>query len=72
MLANNQSSALVPGLVAILRALGLLTVVEGIEDDEHRQRARTAGAAVGQGFGLALPMPPQALAEYLTARSSSG
>ena len=72
MLANNQSSALVPGLVAILRALGLLTVVEGIEDDEHRQRARTAGAAVGQGFGLAVPMPPQALAEYLTARSSSG
>jgi diguanylate cyclase (GGDEF)-like protein/PAS domain S-box-containing protein len=65
MLANDQASALVPGLVSILRALQLVPVVEGIEDAVHLERARTAGASVGQGFGLARPMPLEQLRTWL-------
>jgi diguanylate cyclase (GGDEF)-like protein/PAS domain S-box-containing protein len=68
-LANDQSSALVPGLVAILRALELVPVVEGIETDAQLEQCREAGARLGQGFGIARPMPLEALAAWLPERS---
>jgi diguanylate cyclase (GGDEF)-like protein/PAS domain S-box-containing protein len=67
-LANDQSSALVPGLVSILRALELLPVVEGIETEAQLAQCREAGASVGQGFGIARPMPLEALAAWLPER----
>lgn len=67
-LSNDQSSALVPGLVSILRALQLVPVVEGIETDAHLAQCREAGASLGQGFGIARPMTVQALAAWLPER----
>jgi diguanylate cyclase (GGDEF)-like protein/PAS domain S-box-containing protein len=67
-LANDQSSALVPGLVSILRALQLLPVVEGIETDDQLVQCREAGATLGQGFGIARPMPLEALDTWLAER----
>jgi diguanylate cyclase (GGDEF)-like protein/PAS domain S-box-containing protein len=68
LLANDEASAIVPGLVAILRALQLVPVVEGIEDAGHLERARSAGASVGQGYGLARPMPWDEVQQWLGPR----
>jgi EAL domain-containing protein (putative c-di-GMP-specific phosphodiesterase class I) len=67
-LANDQSSALVPGLVSILRALQLVPVVEGIETGEHLSLSCDAGALLGQGFGIARPMPYEALSTWIVER----
>ena len=67
-LANDQSSALVPGLVSILRALQLVPVVEGIETGEHLSLSCDAGALLGQGFGIARPMPYEALSAWIVER----
>ena len=59
---------------AIIRLCGLLhmsVVGEGVETDAQRAMLRRAGCPVIQGFGLARPMPPPALIDWLAARPAA-
>lgn len=58
---------------AIIRLCGLLrmsVVAEGVETPEQLAMLRRAGCPVIQGYGLARPMPPEALIGWLDARVS--
>ncbi|WP_367318149.1 putative bifunctional diguanylate cyclase/phosphodiesterase [Streptomyces sp. HUAS ZL42] len=59
---------------AILRfgcALGLDTIVEGIETPDEEQRLRILGCPYGQGFHYARPVPPDALETYLATQATA-
>ena len=51
-----ESAAIVHTLVQLGKVLGLETIAEGIENDDQRQRLRTEGVDIGQGFLFARPM----------------
>jgi EAL domain-containing protein (putative c-di-GMP-specific phosphodiesterase class I) len=51
----------VEGILDMARRLHIPVVAEGIEDGVQLARLRAAGCAMGQGFHLARPMPPERL-----------
>jgi diguanylate cyclase (GGDEF)-like protein/PAS domain S-box-containing protein len=52
-----RGRAIVPAIAALARALGLRVVAEGLETAAQIARAREAGCDLGQGYGLARPLP---------------
>ena len=60
--------ALVRGIVALIRSLGLDSIAEGVETAEQQRALERMGCVYAQGFHLARPMPAQAVAELLVAR----
>jgi diguanylate cyclase (GGDEF)-like protein len=56
-----NARALVEGILDLARRLGIPVVAEGIESGAQLARLRAAGCAMGQGFHLARPMPPEQL-----------
>jgi diguanylate cyclase (GGDEF)-like protein/PAS domain S-box-containing protein len=56
---------LLRGTVALARELGVRVAAEGIEDDAQLQVVRDAGCDIGQGFLLATPLHPAAVAPRL-------
>jgi diguanylate cyclase (GGDEF)-like protein len=52
-------------VVDLARRLGMRIVAEGIEDLATWQALGELGCGVGQGFGIARPMPADALAQWL-------
>ncbi|MFB4202689.1 hypothetical protein KBTX_02414 [wastewater metagenome] len=58
---NPNSDAILRGILAMSRALGLDTVVEGVETVAHADILRSLGCDLLQGFGLARPVPVDAL-----------
>ncbi|MFN0092725.1 MAG: putative bifunctional diguanylate cyclase/phosphodiesterase [Acidimicrobiales bacterium] len=62
-----DTAALVRSITDLARALGLETIVEGIEEPEQQRLARELGCDFGQGYLFAKPMDPQAATDYLAA-----
>ena len=60
--------ALVRGIVALIRSLGLDSIAEGVETAEQMRALERMGCAHAQGYHLARPMPADALAGLLAAR----
>ena len=60
--------AVLAGIASLSEALGLLTVVEGIETEQAREIVRAAGCAWGQGYLFARPMPADAVVAHLLGR----
>jgi EAL domain-containing protein (putative c-di-GMP-specific phosphodiesterase class I) len=52
-------------VVDLARRLGMRIVADGIEDFPTWQALGELGCGVGQGFGIARPMPADALAQWL-------
>ena len=67
LVADAESAAIVRAIVQMARSLNLKTVAEGIEDDDVLAHLKTLGCDQGQGYGIARPMPAQALLEFLAA-----
>ncbi|MER7007542.1 EAL domain-containing protein [Dactylosporangium sp. NPDC000555] len=59
---------LVRAIVDLARGLGLTTVAEGVETDEHADLLRRLGCDRGQGYLLGRPCPATAIAGALTAQ----
>jgi EAL domain-containing protein (putative c-di-GMP-specific phosphodiesterase class I) len=59
------AAAIVRSIVDLAHTLGLTVVAEGVEDDETRQALIDVGCDVQQGYGLARPMPADAVAGWL-------
>ena len=55
---SEQRLALAEGIVQIARTLRLEVVAEGIESEIQRDLLRAMGCHYGQGYLLAMPMPP--------------
>ena len=60
--------ALVRGIVALIRSLGLDAIAEGVETAEQQRALERMGCVYAQGFHLARPMPAQAVGELLATR----
>lgn len=64
MLRNEQDRALVKGIVELARAFGRVSVAEGVETDAHAAMLHDMGCDVLQGYGIARPMPADALVAW--------
>ncbi len=56
---------LIEAILGIARALKIVAIAEGIETADHLAKLRQLGCPLGQGYGLARPMPAKAIAELL-------
>jgi diguanylate cyclase len=57
MLTSETNRAIVQSMIDLAKQLGRKTVAEGIETPDVEAALRAMGCDVGQGFGLAKPMP---------------
>jgi EAL domain-containing protein (putative c-di-GMP-specific phosphodiesterase class I) len=57
MLEDDGDKAIVIGVIALAKAFGRQTVAEGIETRAHIQVLAGMGCELGQGYGIARPMP---------------
>ncbi len=55
---SEQRLALAEGIVQIARTLRLEVIAEGIESEIQRDLLTSMGCQFGQGYLLAMPMPP--------------
>lgn len=72
---SSDDAAIVQGIISMAHHLGLTVVAEGVETEEQHQRLLAYQCDIFQGFGLAKPMPIDALKTFmasLTADSSYG
>lgn len=56
---------LIQTIIAMAKSLGITTVAEGIETEEHQQALLDMGCHSGQGYLISKPLPPQDLPGYL-------
>ena len=68
---NDEASAIVTSILRLSRALGRITVAEGVETEEQRQFLADEGCPLAQGFLLARPLPAQGVEELLAAASAA-
>jgi diguanylate cyclase (GGDEF)-like protein len=61
-----QAAALVEGILAMTRNLGLQSVAEGIETEDQLGVLTTMGCHLGQGYLLGRPAPADAITNLLT------
>ncbi len=67
MATDAADAAIVASTVALGHALGLRVVAEGIEDRATWDLLAEMGCDVAQGYHIARPLPPDALADWLRA-----
>ncbi len=68
---NDNSSPFVGTMVGLSQALGLQTIVEGIETKEQLEKLIELGCDTGQGFYFAKPLPLEQ-AQQLVERQAKG
>ncbi len=61
MLEDKGDMAIVHGIIALARAFDRQTVAEGIETEEHYRALLAMDCELGQGYGIARPMPADVL-----------
>ena len=64
MLEDKGDMAIVQGIIALARTFDRQTVAEGIETDEHYPVVLDLGCELGQGHGIARPMPADELIHW--------
>jgi len=57
MLEDQGDRAIVEGIIMLARAFDLKVVAEGVETTEHYRMLVKMGCQIGQGYGIARPMP---------------
>ena len=67
-----KALSLIRTVVQIGHDLGRDVVAEGLEDEGIVEAACQLGCSLGQGYGLARPMPAAALADWVKTRSFHG
>ena len=61
----SRGAAIVAGVVALGRELGLRVIAEGVESSEQSQALEALGCDILQGYLIARPLPAEALAGFL-------
>ena len=62
---------MVAAVVAMSQRLGIRTVAEGVETLDQMDRVRDIGCSEAQGYGIARPMPKDAMTRWLKLFTSS-
>ena len=57
MLSDSGDFAIVQGIIALAETFNRTTVAEGVETQEHFEALFHLGCHIGQGYGIARPMP---------------
>jgi EAL domain-containing protein (putative c-di-GMP-specific phosphodiesterase class I) len=65
MLGDAEDLAIVEGVIGLSRTFGCSVVAEGVESVEQARRLVKMGCEIGQGYGIASPMPAQAIAGWI-------
>ncbi len=65
MLSDPSDLAIVESVIYMARRFGRTLLAEGVETLEHARELLARGCRLAQGYGIARPMPPEALAEWL-------
>src|SRR5215211_6473583 len=68
---DTASHTIVSTTVELGHRLGLRVVAEGVEDESTLERLRGLGCDVAQGFGIAHPMPAEALPRWVRSQESA-
>ena len=65
MLADAQDRAIVEGVISLSRTFGCVVVAEGVETAAQARMLLEMGCEIGQGLGIAAPMPAAEVAPWV-------
>jgi EAL domain-containing protein (putative c-di-GMP-specific phosphodiesterase class I) len=65
LLDDPDDLAILQGIVGLAQAFGREVVAEGVETEAHGSALLWLGCEVGQGFGIAHPMPAEAVSAWV-------
>ena len=65
MLDDPDDLAILEGVIGLAAAFRREVVAEGVETIEHGTALLQLGCALAQGFGIARPMPPERLPDWV-------
>lgn len=71
LLKDTGDAAIVRGIIGLAQAFGRKIIAEGVESLELAEALIHLGCEVGQGFGIASPMPPEKFVEWCKRNISS-
>jgi diguanylate cyclase (GGDEF)-like protein/PAS domain S-box-containing protein len=64
LLIDQNDLAIVQGIIGLTEAFGMTVLAEGVETEAHARALLDLGCGLGQGYGIARPMPAEALPEW--------
>lgn len=64
-LPDQAADSVVRAILALAAELGLQVIAEGVEEQAQAKHLTERGCGIGQGYGFARPMPPEAFAKWL-------
>ena len=67
MLTDPDDLAIVTGVIGLAKAFGREVIAEGVESAAHGAQLRELGCELAQGHGIAHPMPPAVLPDWVRA-----
>ncbi|MCB1901268.1 bifunctional diguanylate cyclase/phosphodiesterase [Cognatazoarcus halotolerans] len=67
MLADPEDLAIVEAIIGLSEAFQRQVIAEGVESEEHGKLLLHMGCDLGQGYGIARPMPAAKLPEWVRA-----
>ena len=65
MLEDRDDLAIVQGVVGLSKAFNRKVIAEGVETVDHGRTLLAMGCVLGQGYGIARPMPAQQVPGWL-------
>ena len=65
MLDDTQDRAIVEGVIGLARTFGCVVVAEGVESPAQARTLLELGCEIGQGTGIAAPMPSNQVASWV-------
>ncbi len=65
MLDDSQDRAIVEGVIGLARTFGCVVVAEGVESPAQARALLEMGCEIGQGTGIATPMPADQVAAWV-------
>ncbi len=70
MLGNPRNHSIVRSTILMARELGLVTIAEGVEDDQTLQVLKKDGCDIAQGYVVSRPLPEAEFIEFMRAHAA--
>ncbi len=71
MLVDPDDKAIISGVIGLASNFGRQVIAEGVETHQHGLQLKAMGCDVAQGYGIARPMPADALPGWVANRSAA-
>lgn len=65
MLENTDDLSIITGVIGMANAFGMRVIAEGVENAEQGNMLLRLGCELGQGYGIARPMPATEIPEWI-------